>query len=83
MVGKKGRSGRPKVYDDHPYFVKKRQRDRERYLKNREKTLAYRKEWHKKNLEILKYAYKHKISQTEARKRLKVEDKRRKVSGSD
>lgn len=79
MVGKKGRSGRPIKWKNNPFAERNRKNALKYYYKNREERLARMREYHKKNVDIMKFAKKHGLSIPEARKRLK-EQKRKERS---
>jgi len=72
LVGKKGRSGRPKNFDDEYHRVA-RKIALEYYYKHKKERAKAMREYHKKNKQIMQYAKKRGISIPEARKQLAKE----------
>lgn len=67
MGGKKGKSGRPRKFNDEYHRVC-RELSRKYYYENKEERAKSMKKYHEKNVEIMKYAKKHGLSIPEARK---------------
>ena len=65
MVGKKGKTGRPRKYHNNPVAKQIRENALKYYYKHKEERLAYSRRYHKR---IKDYADKHGISFEEARK---------------
>lgn len=71
MGGKKGRSGRKRKWKDNPLADRIRKQALDYYYKHKEARKKVMHDYHKKNVEIMKFAKKEGIGVPEARERLK------------